>query len=251
MTATRAVDERWMRRALALARRGEGCTRPNPPVGAVVVVRNRLVGQGYHQIAGGPHAEVHALRKAGRHSAGATLYVTLEPCSTQGRTPPCTDAIIAAGVRRVVVAVRDPNPRHAGRGLIVLRRKGIEIHEGVVADQATELLRPFAKWIQHKTPYVTLKLAMTLDGRIADAQGRSQWITGPAMRGAVHALRRRVDAILVGRETAAIDDPNLLPRPARGRQPFRVVVDSRGRLPPNLRMLHDGFRVVLPEADPR
>lgn len=232
-------DLRFMLRAIALARRGEGLTRPNPPVGAVVVRDGRIVGEGWHRKAGGPHAEVHALRAAGEKARGATVYVTLEPCSTHGRTPPCTGALIAAGVKRVVVASLDPNPKHAGRGLTLLRKAGIAVTTGVAEAEACALIEPFSKWILTKRPWVTLKLGMTLDGRIADAAGRSRWITSPASRREVQNLRRRADAILIGRETARADDPSLLPVPPRGRKPWRVVVDTNGSLPATLRVFTD------------
>ncbi len=231
-----------MLRALALARRGEGLTRPNPAVGAVVVRNGRVVGEGFHRKAGGPHAEVVALRKAGTRARGATLYVTLEPCSTWGRTPPCTDAILAAGVRRVVVAVKDPNPRHAGKGLDLLRRRGVQVTCGVGGLEAERLLAPFATWMTTGRPRVILKMGMTLDGRIADARGRSRWITGPAARKMVQALRARSDGILVGRATAQLDNPSLLPVSARGRRPLRVVLDRLGRLPLRSRLFTDGHQ---------
>lgn len=232
-------DTLFMRRAIELARRGEGLTRPNPPVGAVVVKSGRIVGEGWHRKAGGPHAEILALRQAGEAARGATLYVTLEPCCTHGRTPPCTDAVLAAGIRRVVAACRDPNPRHAGRGLRLLKRRGLDVVSGVAGGEAGRLVEPFAKWITRRRPFVTLKLAVTLDGRIADAEGRSRWITGEASRKRVQALRRRADAILTGVNTVNADDPSLLPRPARGRRPWRVVVDTRGRVNPDARIFHD------------
>lgn len=229
-------DEQWMREALRLARLGEGLTRPNPPVGAVVVRGGRVVGRGYHRKAGGDHAEVYALRQAGARARGATLYVTLEPCSTWGRTPPCTDAVVAAGIRRVVIGARDPNPRHAGRGLRLLRRAGIRVDDRVCGMDAGELIRPFASLVLRKRPWVTLKLATSLDGRIADATGRSRWISGAASRDLVHAMRRQSDAIVIGSGTAVADDPSLLPRPAKCRRPYRVIVDSRGHVPPAARV---------------
>ena len=241
MPVRRKQDEAWMARALEQARRGEGLTRPNPAVGAVVVRDGRVVGEGYHRRAGGPHAEVVALRRAGAKARGATIYVTFEPCCTWGRTPPCTDAIAAAGIRRVVVSVRDPNPRHAGRGLDVLRKRGITVEEGVLADEGRRLLAPFAKWITTGRPYVTLKLGMTVDGLLADAVGASRWITGAKARREVHQLRRRVDAILVGRRTVALDDPSLLPMPSMGRKPLRVIVDPSGRLSLRHRVFVDGL----------
>lgn len=231
-----------MGEALRLARRGEGLTRPNPPVGAVVVRQGRIVGKGYHRKAGGPHAEVYALRDAGSRAVGATLYVTLEPCSTWGRTPPCTDAIIAAGIVRVVAALKDPNPRHAGRGFRVLRRAGIEVAHGFRSAEACELLAPFTSHIVNQRPRITLKLAQTLDGRIADGWGTSRWISGPTSRRLVQALRRRADAIMVGAGTARTDDPSLLPRPDGGRQPYRIIVDAAGRVPSTLRVFTDDAR---------
>lgn len=236
-------DELWMHRALLLARRGEGLTRPNPPVGAVLVKNGRLIGEGYHRKAGGPHAEIYALRHAGEKARGATLYVTLEPCSTWGKTPPCTDAILKARVNRVVVAVTDPNPRHRGRGLRILRKHGVRVRCGVCREEAEALCEPFAKWITTGRPWVTLKLACTLDGKIADAKGQSKWITGLESRRLVQAWRRRVDAVMVGAATVAADDPQLMPRPDRGRKPFRIVVDSaRGVAPLNARVFTDNYR---------
>lgn len=232
-------DGKWMHHALDLARKGEGLTRPNPPVGAVLVRDGLPVAEGWHQRAGGPHAEVEALRRAGSAAAGAHLYVTLEPCSTTGRTGPCTEAIARAGVARVSVCCRDPNPRHAGRGMALLADAGIAVREGLCEREGRELLRPFERWILTGRPYVTLKLGMSLDGRIADYAGKSQWITSAAARDRVQDLRRRVDAILVGAETVLRDDPSLRPRPAHGRDPLRVIVDSRGRVPPDARLLTD------------
>jgi diaminohydroxyphosphoribosylaminopyrimidine deaminase/5-amino-6-(5-phosphoribosylamino)uracil reductase len=239
MKQSAITDAKFMREALALARRGEGLTRPNPPVGAVVVKNGWTIGRGWHRKAGGPHAEIYALRQAGTNARGATLYVTLEPCSTTGRTPPCTEAILAAGIRRVVFALKDPNPRHAGRAAGLLRRAGIEVCAGVEQDAARELLQPFTQWITTGHPWVTLKLAQTLDGRIADAGGTSRWISSAVARGWVQDLRRRSDGILVGAGTVIADNPSLLPRPDRGRQPWRMVVDSRGRCPRTARIFSD------------
>lgn len=234
------THEFWMKRALRLARRGEGLTRPNPPVGAVAVKDGTVVGEGYHRKAGGPHAEVVALSKAGRRAKGCTLYVTLEPCCTWGRTPPCTDLILSSGVSRVVACVRDPNPRHSGRGLTLLRRKGLAVLEGVCADEGMMLIAPFSKWVRKRLPYVTLKLGISVDGKIADAQGRSRWITGPQARARVQELRRRVDAVLVGGRTVRIDNPTLLPRPSRGRKPWRIVLARHGLIPRASKLLSDG-----------
>ena len=242
----------WMQRALQLARRGEGLTRPNPPVGALLVKNGRVVGEGYHRRAGGPHAEAVALGRAGASARGATLYVTLEPCSTWGRTPPCVDAILAAGVRHVVVATKDPNPRHAGRGLRVLRRKGIRVTTGVCDEEAQELIAPFARWVVSGFPHVTLKLGPSLDGRIADRTGASRWITGPRSRALVQALRRKVDVVMVGAGTVAADNPSLMPRPMKGRLPLRVIVDSaRAVAPLGARVFTDEFAARTLLAVPR
>jgi len=184
-------------------------------VGALLVKRGKIIGRGWHRRAGGPHAEVEALRDAARHGydpRGATLYVTLEPCSTHGRTPPCTEAIIAAGIARVVVAATDPNPAHAGRGFRILRRAGIEVVTGVLADEAARLNESFNHWIVHRTPFVTVKAAMTLDGKIATANGESKWITSEAARAEGMKLRHGADAILVGVNTVLADDPSLTAR---------------------------------------
>jgi len=233
------TDERWMSKAVALARRGEGRTRPNPPVGAVIVRSGQQDGSGYHRRAGGPHAEIYALKQAGAQAAGATLYVTLEPCSTSGRTPPCTEAVLAAGIDRVVAGCPDPNPAHAGRGLRWLARRGVRVTTGVCEEEAETLIAPFSKWVRTGWPYVTLKLALTLDGRIADRSGCSKWITGPAARRQVQELRRRADAILVGRHTVERDDPSLLCRTRRRQHLLRVVVDSGGRTPVSAQVLCD------------
>ncbi len=235
------LDTKWMAEALRLARLGEGLTRPNPPVGAVVVKGGRIVGRGYHRKAGGPHAEVYALRQAGTRAHGATLYVTLEPCSSWGRTPPCTDAILKSGIKRVVCAVADPNPRHAGKGFKILRRAGLTVEWGTGAGEGAELLRPFTSSMLRARPYLTLKMATSLDGRIADSTGCSQWISGPKARVQVQALRRRVDGVMVGAGTVIKDNPSLLPRPDKGRRPYRIIVDSTGRVPPQSCVFTDEF----------
>lgn len=232
-------DQRWMRRALTLARRGEGRTHPNPPVGAVVVRRGRLLGEGWHGCAGQPHAEVEALRNCRCDPCGATLYVTLEPCCTHGRTPPCTDLIIRSGLRRVVVGCVDPNIRHAGCGFELLRKAGLEVTTDVCHAAAKELIVPFATRLLTGLPLVTLKLALTLDGRIADRHGASKWITGSVARGVVQELRRRADAVLVGAGTVCADDPSLRCRLAGGDGRWRIVVDSKGRVPATAQILTD------------
>ncbi len=230
-----------MKRALELARRGEGLTRPNPPVGAVLVKNGKIISEGFHKKAGGPHAEVNCLRQVKGLTAKslkpATLYITLEPCSTEGRTPPCTDLILERGIRRVVVGARDPNPAHAGRGLRQLRRAGVEGITGVCRKEAEALIAPFSKFILTGLPYLTLKLGMTLDGRIADAPGKSKWITGPQARAKVQELRRAADAVMVGAKTVLADNPSLLPRPAKGREPWRVIVGTS--VPKNSNVLTD------------
>ncbi len=223
-------DLKWMRRALALARRAEGMTRPNPPVGAVVVKNGRKIGEGFHKKAGGPHAEVFALRQAGKAARGATLYVTLEPCSTHGRTPPCTEAVIQAGISRVVVGTADPNPRHAGRGLRLLRKGGIRVDVGACGEEAGRLIGPFACHMRRHRPFFTLKLGLSLDGRIADHTRSSRWITGPEAREEVQAMRRAADAIMVGAGTVRHDNPSLWPRPDGRRNPWRIIVVRNGPL---------------------
>ncbi|MBB5689672.1 bifunctional diaminohydroxyphosphoribosylaminopyrimidine deaminase/5-amino-6-(5-phosphoribosylamino)uracil reductase RibD [Roseomonas alkaliterrae] len=232
-------DLHHMRAALALARRGLGNTWPNPAVGCVLVRDGRVVGRGWTQPGGRPHAETEALRRAGSRARGATAYVTLEPCSHHGRTPPCCDALEAAGVARVVVAMRDPDPRVDGRGLARLRAAGIVVEEGLCAEEARALNAGFFRRIEAGLPVLTLKLASTLDGRIATAAGESRWITGPAARRAVHALRARHDAILVGSGTVLADDPDLTCRiPGMERVPMlRVVADARLRTPLSARLV--------------
>jgi len=231
------LDIAFMNRALRLAERGRGSTSPNPIVGAVVVKRGRVVGEGWHRALGRDHAEVEALRRAGRAARGATLYVTLEPCTHWGRTPPCTDAILAAGVARCVVATRDPDPRVNGRGLRRLRAAGVSVEVGLLAREADVQLAGYRRAHLSGLPRVTWKVAATLDGRIADAQGRSRWITGAAARADGHRLRAEHDAILVGAGTARSDDPRLTARTgAHVRQPLRVIVDSKLRLGSGLRV---------------
>ncbi|TNF28300.1 MAG: bifunctional diaminohydroxyphosphoribosylaminopyrimidine deaminase/5-amino-6-(5-phosphoribosylamino)uracil reductase RibD [Deltaproteobacteria bacterium] len=222
-----------MARALALAERGRGRTSPNPMVGAVLVKDGQVVGEGFHPRAGEPHAEVFALREAGARARGATAYVTLEPCNHHGRTPPCTEALIAAGVTRVVVGATDPNPLVAGRGLDRLSIAGVAVIHGVLGDEAHRLNEAFEHWITTRRPFVTLKLATSIDGRIAAHTGASQWITGPAARARVHRMRADVDAVMVGSGTARADDPRLTPRdvPGEWNPPLRVVIDSSLSVP--------------------
>lgn len=230
-------DAAFMRQAIALARRGLGRTSPNPPVGAVVVAQGRVVGRGWHKRPGAAHGEAMALRAAGARARGATLYVTLEPCNHHGRTPPCTEAILASGVRRVVFGARDPNPLVRGGGAARLRRAGIEVLGGVERAACEELVAAFVSLVRRGRPLVTLKLAATLDGRLATRSGDSRWITGPTARRLVHRWRDEMDAVMVGIGTVLADDPRLTCRRRGGRDPLRVVVDSRLRTPPSALVL--------------
>jgi diaminohydroxyphosphoribosylaminopyrimidine deaminase/5-amino-6-(5-phosphoribosylamino)uracil reductase len=233
-------DEKYMMRAIELAKQGEGLTRPNPPVGAVLVQDGEIIAEGWHQKAGADHAERDCLKQIAAHDprlTKATLYVTLEPCSTHGRTPPCTDIILEKGVGRVVVSVVDLNPQHAGRGLEILRDAGVDVVSGVCEEAGRKLIAPFEKFITTGMPYVTLKLASTLDGKIADRTGDSKWITGAEARERVQEMRRRADAVMVGAATVRADDPSLLPRPAEGRTPFRVIVGNH--VPETAKVLTD------------
>ncbi|WP_432647326.1 bifunctional diaminohydroxyphosphoribosylaminopyrimidine deaminase/5-amino-6-(5-phosphoribosylamino)uracil reductase RibD, partial [Mitsuokella sp.] len=216
-----------MREALELARNAEGRTSPNPMVGAVIVREGRIIAAGWHRKAGTPHAEVHALRMAGELAKGATLYVTLEPCSHYGRTGPCAKAVAEAGIKRVVIAMKDPNPLVSGRGIAILEDAGVEVKCGVLEEEAKKLNEVFFKWVPKKMPFVVLKTAMTLDGKIATYTGESQWITSEASRLRVHEYRDIYDSILVGIGTVLRDDPSLTTRlPDRtGKNPVRAIVD--------------------------
>lgn len=227
------IDQIYMRRALDLAALALGRTSPNPVVGAVVVKDGQIIGEGYHQKAGTPHAEVHALRQAGDRAAGATVYVSLEPCSHFGKTPPCADALIAAGVKKVVIACLDPNPQVAGRGMQKLIAAGIETELGILEAEARQLNEAFIKYIQTGRPFVAIKTAMTLDGKIASKTGDSRWITSPDARTYVHQLRNTYDAIMVGIGTVLHDDPLLNTRLEADniRDPVRVIIDSKLDLP--------------------
>jgi diaminohydroxyphosphoribosylaminopyrimidine deaminase / 5-amino-6-(5-phosphoribosylamino)uracil reductase len=245
-------DKRYLRRALELARLGSGLTLPNPRVGAVLVRGGKVIGEGYHRRAGGPHAEANAVADAKRrgHSvAGATLYVTLEPCSTHGRTPPCTGLILREKIARVVFAATDPNPAHAGAAARLLRAAGVEVSSGLLAEEATALNRDFNWWIVQRRPWVVAKIALSLDGRIVTpphARTRDRrWLTSPAARAVAHELRWESDAILIGAETARQDNPRLTVRlPGRkGKlQPWRVVVTRSGKLPHDLHLFSDRHR---------
>jgi len=250
------TDLDFMRLALRLARRGFGHVSPNPMVGAVLVRGGVVIGQGWHHRAGQAHAEILALAAAGPRARGATLFVTLEPCSTHGRTPPCADAIIAAGIRRVVVAARDPNPAHCGRGFAILRRAGLAVTTGLLADEAADLNQAFNHWITHGTPLVTVKAAMSLDGRIATVTGESRWITGQKARACAMKLRAGADAILAGVNTILKDNPSLTVRlPGFKDKPWRrIVLDPRARTPLTAKVVSDPFAsstvVVVTNAAP-
>lgn len=227
-----------MRRALELARRGEGSVEPNPMVGAVLVDDDLcLVGEGWHEKYGGPHAEVNAIRTAGDAAAGATLFVTLEPCNHHGRTPPCSEAVIAAGIRRVYIATPDPAPHTNSAGVNRLRDSGLDLEVGLLKTEADALIAPFEKRMTHGLPWVHAKWAMTLDGRIASRTRHSQWISCEESRGVVHQLRGRMDAILIGRGTAEADDPLLTARPPGPRTPLRVVLDTSAALSPESQLV--------------
>jgi diaminohydroxyphosphoribosylaminopyrimidine deaminase/5-amino-6-(5-phosphoribosylamino)uracil reductase len=249
------MHNKMMRRALALARRGLGRTSPNPAVGCVIVRNGEIVGEGWHRKAGTPHAEVHALHQAGGRARGADVYVTLEPCSHHGRTPPCAEALINAGVSRVFAGMTDPNPVVSGRGLALLRGAGISVECGVLELECRLLNEAFVKHVTTGLPFVILKSALTLDGKTATASGDSKWITCEKSRRYVHALRAKVDAIMVGVGTVLADDPQLTCRMVRGKDPHRIVVDSRLRTPPAAAIFHldSQAKTILAtvERDPR
>ena len=244
-------DIHFMRLALRLAQRGYGMTSPNPMVGAVLARGGRVIGRGWHRRAGLPHAEIEALadaRKRRESPKGSTLFVTLEPCSTHGRTPPCTEAIIAAGIRKVVIGATDPNPKHAGRAFKILRRAGVEVVHGVLEEECAGLNEAFNHWIVQGTPRVTVKAAMTLDGKIAAANGESKWITGAPARTMGMKLRQGADAVLVGVNTVLADDPSLTFRAAQKsgakngeRKRLRIVLDSMARTPLQAKVASDEF----------
>jgi diaminohydroxyphosphoribosylaminopyrimidine deaminase / 5-amino-6-(5-phosphoribosylamino)uracil reductase len=233
----KTFDEQMMTRAIALARRGRAWVAPNPMVGAVVVKDGVIVGEGYHRRFGGPHAEVHALRKAGELANGATLYVNLEPCCHYGKTPPCTERIIEAGVAKVVVAIEDPNPKVSGKGFTKLRDAGVEVSVGLMANEGEELNLPYLKKAATGMTWVTLKIAQSLDGRIASITGHSQWISGKKSLRYAHLLRAMHDAVLVGSGTVAADNCSLTVRHVPGRNPVRIVLDSHLGLDPDCNLL--------------
>ena len=226
----RAVNEKFMRLAIELAKKAEGTTSPNPIVGAVIVKNNRIIGKGYHKRCGLPHAEINALREAGKKANGATLYITLEPCDHYGRTPPCTGAIIRSGIKKVIIAMKDPNPINNGRGINRLRKNGVRVDVGVLAKEAEAINKPYIKFIIKGTPYITVKVAQSLDGKIATRTGDSKWISSEDSRRYVHELRGKVDAVMVGANTVLKDDPTLLSKTSR-KQPMRIIVAGNSKIP--------------------
>src|SRR5437899_3135810 len=228
---THGSDEIWMQRALELAERGRGYVEPNPLVGAVIVRGGEAVGEGWHQRFGEAHAEINALAAAGAAARGASLYITLEPCCHHGKTPPCTDAVLRAGIARVVAAMADPFPQVAGKGAELLRQAGVGVEMGLCEEEARRLNAPYLKLLSRGRPYVHAKWAMSLDGKIATRTGDSKWISNEASRRRVHEPRGRMDAIIAGIGTVLADDPLLTARPPGPRTPARIILDSRGRLP--------------------
>jgi diaminohydroxyphosphoribosylaminopyrimidine deaminase / 5-amino-6-(5-phosphoribosylamino)uracil reductase len=238
-------DQTFMTRALELARKGEGTVNPNPLVGAVVAVGSQIVGEGWHQQFGGPHAEINALDEAGDAAKDATLYVTLEPCCHYGKTPPCTQRIIQSGIRKVVVATRDPNPLNNGQGITKLKDAGIDVVEGVMEEEARQQNEIFLTFIRRGTPFVELKLAMSLDGRIATTTGDAKWITGEESRVEGHRLRAKHMAIAVGVETVIQDDPSLNVRHVEGNDPVPIVLDTTGRIPLSSKLLQAPSKAII------
>ncbi len=258
-------DEKWMKQALKLAEKGRPWTSPNPLVGAVLVRNNRLISQGYHTAFGAPHAEMAAIRKAGNRSKGSTLYVTLEPCCTYGKTPPCTESIKRAGIKRVVVGAADPNPIHCGRGIRLLQKNKIAVTQGILKDQALHQNEAFVKWVTKRIPFVILKMAQSLDGKIASRTGNSRWISGRPARQWVHHLRSKVDAILIGKNTLLKDDPRLSVRNGAARSlspivatwpqlngqnnktksPWRIILDPRGECSRSAKIFKQTGPIIL------
>jgi len=231
------VDEHWMKRALRLAEKGRGRTSPNPMVGAVLVKEGKKVGEGYHERAGEAHAEIVAILQAREDSREATLYLNLEPCSHYGKTPPCAPQVIEAGIKRVVIGMEDPNPLVKGRGIDILRKAGLDVQVGILEKECRRLNEAFCKYILKKEPFVILKVAATLDGKIATRDGNSKWISGETSRRFVHKLRDRVDGVLIGIGTVLRDDPLLTVRFRGGRDPYRIVLDSRLRIPDEAKVI--------------
>jgi len=232
-------DEFYMNMAIKLAEKGRGRTSPNPMVGAVVVRNDKIVGKGYHRRYGEPHAEVNALKEAGGNAKGATLYVNLEPCCIYGHTPPCTETIIKSGIKKVVCSTLDPNPKVKGKGIKKLKQAKIEVKTGVLKAEAEKLNEAYFKFMKKKLPFVILKVAQTLDGKIATLSGDSKWITKEDSRRFVHQLRSQMDAVLIGVNTAIMDDPDLTIHNQKGENPKRIVLDSHGRIAPGLKLIEN------------
>ena len=248
-------DNRFMRRAVALARKGGGWVNPNPLVGAVLVREGEIVGEGYHEYFGAPHAEVNAIHNAGKKAAGATMFVTLEPCSHHGKTPPCTDLILQSGIRKVVIGTLDPNPLVNGKGMKILKDKGLEVTSGCLEEEIRKMNEPFNKFILTGLPFCVLKTAMSLDGKIATSSGESRWISGEASRNYSHGLRNRYSSIMAGINTVILDDPSLNTRISGKNQhhPLKVIVDTFARIPLEAKVLKDNPQLTIlavsPEAD--
>jgi diaminohydroxyphosphoribosylaminopyrimidine deaminase/5-amino-6-(5-phosphoribosylamino)uracil reductase len=232
-------DEHWMKRVLRLAEKGRGRTSPNPMVGAFLVKNGEVVGEAYHAKAGEAHAEILAFRQAGEKARGATLYLNLEPCAHYGRTPPCAPAVIEAKVKRAVIGMKDPNPLVNGRGLRILRKAGLDVKLGVLEKECRRLNEAYCKYIIKKEPFVILKAAATLDGKIATREGDSKWISGETSRNFVHRMRDQVDGVVVGIGTILKDDPQLTTRIKKGRDPYRIILDSRLRIPEEAKVIGD------------
>ncbi|MCT4607077.1 MAG: bifunctional diaminohydroxyphosphoribosylaminopyrimidine deaminase/5-amino-6-(5-phosphoribosylamino)uracil reductase RibD [Marinisporobacter sp.] len=235
------VDIKYMQRALLLAKKGMGYTNPNPLVGAVIVKNKKIIGEGYHKVYGGPHAEINAFNHATEDVRGATMYVTLEPCSHYGKTPPCAHAIVEKGIKKVVIAMKDPNPLVSGKGIEIIKNNGIEVITGVLEKEAKELNEIFIKYITTQSPFCILKTAMTLDGKIATYTGDSKWISNESSRKLVHRLRHQVSGIMVGIGTILADDPFLTTRleDIQGINPARIIVDTHGKIPLDAHVLKD------------
>ncbi|GAA0729107.1 bifunctional diaminohydroxyphosphoribosylaminopyrimidine deaminase/5-amino-6-(5-phosphoribosylamino)uracil reductase RibD [Clostridium malenominatum] len=239
--------EEYMKRALELAKLGEGRVNPNPLVGAVIVKDGRIIGEGYHKAFGGPHAEVNAFSNALEDVTGAHMYVTLEPCSHYGKTPPCAKAIVEKRIKKVTIAMKDPNPMVSGNGIDILRKNGIEVEVGVMEEEAKALNEIFIKYITTKLPFCILKTASTLDGKISTFSGDSKWITGEKSREYVHQIRNKISSIMVGIETVIKDNPSLTTRikDKKGRNPIRIIIDSKGRIPLDAKLLYEEGSTII------
>ena len=247
MTKSAYVDEELMKRCLELAQRGSLWVTPNPMVGCIIVKEGRVIAEGFHQRYGGSHAEIHALRSAGEQARGATLYVNLEPCYHHGKTPPCTEALIRAGIARVVASIKDPNPLVAGKGFEALRAAGIAVETGVLSEESARLNERFIHYMKNGMPFVGVKVAQTLDGKIADARSNSKWITSEEARRAGHRLRAEYEAVLIGANTALTDNPLLTVRLVKGRNPIRIILDGRLTITSSLKLFNSeaGSTIVI------